>query len=773
MRLITIVLFAYHLYFGSANEATNCTAGSDVIDRPFADLAGWIMASPDAKFHCDGILTEWRFQSQLIAYPFKAIVWRHVSGTQYSVVGINAISAGYPTDEEVVYTVPENEYISVRAGDVIGWAYPTSGIALQYTITVDGSQVLWKPDTVPPLIQDTLTDNQVVDINYGGNFRDYSIQATVSGTNCSSGWVVEDRLHVDIGDHLIVSPDSPFSCNGVLTQWLYQSKNTEAFKALVFRPMPSVGPTNHLLLGINDIPSGLADVEVVYTVPESDQIYIEAGDVIGWSYSSGMQAPPLQYTLTAAPSALVDTQIQYLYYGTPENHLHDKLKLNQIYDINTGQDYREYSIVATIGVASGLCPADWTQWGTKCCPTNWDNRGDKCYHLTSGPPSHDYQSAKAHCNSMGGRLITVLSQEEMAFVSQTYSGTFYWSCTDVSSEGFWICEGYNETTVFYDVARSAYIGYWNWAGSEPNNGNGNEDCADNAWIDWDCATTKPDVLCEQEATTVADTSTANDNLCPHNYSPWENKCYHYRSDVSVSYPDLVDYCHATGGRPLVILSQAESDHLYNTYPVDTSIWVGCRDNNPTEGYWTCEGYDSVNLHYTVGGSVVGFWPWRTGTGEPSGGNEDCVNVNIDTLLWNDVFCTGNQANLICEADLIMPTPSPPPIQSSPPTTESPPPTTKPSHTHLLEGTSKWYQVATDNSSTPTPNYCLQTPHLDTIGVDSIATCGGFCQRNPLCVSFNFGTYPTGDKYCELNEYSKDDAWDDFAAVNDCMYFEQL
>ena len=112
----------------------------------------------------------------------------------------------------------------------------------------------------------------------------------------------------------MVSPDNPFTCGGFITQWRYQSQTPLPFKALVFRHRPE-SPTQFTLLGINDIPAGPAGQEVIFDVPESDRIRVEAGDVIGWSYPYTTGDAPLQYTATPAASPGVDTRIIYLDYS--------------------------------------------------------------------------------------------------------------------------------------------------------------------------------------------------------------------------------------------------------------------------------------------------------------------------------------------------------------------------------------------------------------------------------------------------------------------------
>ena len=145
------------------------------------------MVSPDQQFLCSGQLTEWRYQGKRSNVSFQAIVWRPIdltaNVTQFKVVGINVIPAG-AINTPVTYTVPENERITVEAGDVIGWSFGPSVLAYNK----GGSyQVRW----VDRNLNGSLLVNQVHEIDTGVEEREYSIAATVGSGKLSWLWYIK------------------------------------------------------------------------------------------------------------------------------------------------------------------------------------------------------------------------------------------------------------------------------------------------------------------------------------------------------------------------------------------------------------------------------------------------------------------------------------------------------------------------------------------------------------------------------------------------------
>ena len=131
----------------------------------------------------------------------------------------------------------------------------------------------------------------------------------------------------------MVSPERPFLCNDQVTVWQYQGKNSNAFRAVIWRPIDD-SATQFRIVGINDIPAGPVNTPVTYTVPENQRITVNAGDVIGWSFGDSVLAynPGGSY------------RVRWL-----GGNLHGSLQANQVRDINSGVGAREYSIAATVG----------------------------------------------------------------------------------------------------------------------------------------------------------------------------------------------------------------------------------------------------------------------------------------------------------------------------------------------------------------------------------------------------------------------------------------
>ena len=129
----------------------------------------------------------------------------------------------------------------------------------------------------------------------------------------------------------MVSPDQQFLCNGQVTEWRYQGKNSNAFQAIVWRPVQD-SPTEFQIVGINNIPAGAVDTPVSYAVPENERITVKSGDVIGWSFSE----PVLTYG--------IGESIRVRYKG---KSLQTPLTVDGTFNIN-GVANRDYSIAAVV-----------------------------------------------------------------------------------------------------------------------------------------------------------------------------------------------------------------------------------------------------------------------------------------------------------------------------------------------------------------------------------------------------------------------------------------
>ena len=132
----------------------------------------------------------------------------------------------------------------------------------------------------------------------------------------------------------MVSPDQKFHCNGQVTEWRYQGKNSRGFRAIVWRPVND-SATQFQIVGINDIPAGTANVPITYAVAKSQRIRVKSGDVIGWSFGNPV--------ITYSEADHYCTRVRWL-----RKNQHDTLQTDQVLDFIPDVGKRECSISATV-----------------------------------------------------------------------------------------------------------------------------------------------------------------------------------------------------------------------------------------------------------------------------------------------------------------------------------------------------------------------------------------------------------------------------------------
>ena len=155
------------------------------------------------------------------------------------------------------------------------------------------------------------------------------------GQSCEAGWEIKNRDYTDSAGFTMVATDKQFLCNGQVTAWRYQGKQSNAFRAIVWRPVTG-STTQFQIVGINDIPAGVINTPVTYTVPEDKRITVKAGDMIGWSFGD---------PLIANDRNIGTYRIFWL-----GGHLHDSLQVNGVHTFSLSTErVRDYSIAATVG----------------------------------------------------------------------------------------------------------------------------------------------------------------------------------------------------------------------------------------------------------------------------------------------------------------------------------------------------------------------------------------------------------------------------------------
>ncbi|XP_013416380.1 perlucin-like [Lingula anatina] len=112
----------------------------------------------------------------------------------------------------------------------------------------------------------------------------------------------------------------------------------------------------------------------------------------------------------------------------------------------------------------------------------------------------NFYQAKAHCESMGARLVAVDDEEEHTFIRQyimadeARSATSWFTAATEASEGTWLLSGWGDIPAPFTA----------WAPGEPNNNGGNQDCvqyykATKLFDDIQCSNSI-NFICETEAT---------------------------------------------------------------------------------------------------------------------------------------------------------------------------------------------------------------------------------------------------------------------------------
>ncbi|XP_038064737.1 asialoglycoprotein receptor 1-like [Patiria miniata] len=112
----------------------------------------------------------------------------------------------------------------------------------------------------------------------------------------------------------------------------------------------------------------------------------------------------------------------------------------------------------------------------KLCPDGWMYWGGSCYLELSGYMT--WFAAETACKNHGALIVVPESPEENSFLRGLEIYGIWMGCSDTEKEGQWVClEG---------------CGFMDWAGQNPDNWGGNQDCAtmvgewQNQWDDRHC-----------------------------------------------------------------------------------------------------------------------------------------------------------------------------------------------------------------------------------------------------------------------------------------------
>eukprot|EP00613_Pedinella_sp_CCMP2098_P047046 CAMPEP_0171842242 /NCGR_PEP_ID=MMETSP0992-20121227/15077_1 /TAXON_ID=483369 /ORGANISM="non described non described, Strain CCMP2098" /LENGTH=311 /DNA_ID=CAMNT_0012459449 /DNA_START=59 /DNA_END=991 /DNA_ORIENTATION=+ len=182
--------------------------------------------------------------------------------------------------------------------------------------------------------------------------------------------------------------------------------------------------------------------------------------------------------------------------------------------------------------------------------------------------------------------------------------------------------------------------YTHWADQEPNDANGNEDCAKNGnantdgfWNDENCDGTNA-CICKDKPEppeTFSGCSKQGSGTWDQCKANCEADCATCTTEGTGNWEDCMQKCN---DKDLILACPSDSMHNTAISNECGQGWIGVNDRL-NEGDYMCNG------------EAVSFTPWWTN--EPSGANEDCVETyaaNTYNGRWNDVPCS-SERNCIC------------------------------------------------------------------------------------------------------------------------------
>ncbi|XP_067687491.1 macrophage mannose receptor 1-like [Haliotis asinina] len=262
-------------------------------------------------------------------------------------------------------------------------------------------------------------------------------------------------------------------------------------------------------------------------------------------------------------------------------------------------------------------------WTTKC-GAFWESDPTTPYCYQFSDQQLTWYDADTTCKAHGGRLASIESSEESAFITGRIRGKLsadYWiGANDLGYEGGW------------RWADNKAFGYFNWNAGEPNDYANNEDCAavlsnTGRWHDTVC-TQRRGYICKKSVY----------YQCDIGWLGFENNCYYFNK-AKHTWQSARAWCQKDDGDLLRI---SNTDILgFAKDHIDTSgnWWVGLNDIKQ-EGVFV----------WLDDKSPSGVIQWKPG--EPNqDGNEDCVGLSMtfgQQLYgkYNDFVC-GSKLNFIC------------------------------------------------------------------------------------------------------------------------------
>ncbi|XP_066508702.1 macrophage mannose receptor 1-like [Hoplias malabaricus] len=249
--------------------------------------------------------------------------------------------------------------------------------------------------------------------------------------------------------------------------------------------------------------------------------------------------------------------------------------------------------------------------------------GSSFYHISTDFKT--WNESRQDCRDKGADLLIINNKEEQEFIKKQDIYTWL-GLSDEKTEGLWKwVDGSLAPTEF-------------WINGEPNDYNGEEDCAVFSETA-DPLKTWNDIPCSYTAKWICEYTLFSPKVL--NFISYLQgikslgSSYYYISNDFKTWSDARNVCKAKGADLLIINSKEEQEFIKK---LNLYVWLGLTDAE-NEGEWKW-----------VDGSVLTIKFWKTGEPNDAHGDEDCVafaETSDPLMTWNDIPCS-YKAGWICE-----------------------------------------------------------------------------------------------------------------------------
>ncbi|KAM7392700.1 hypothetical protein PAMA_007697 [Pampus argenteus] len=309
-------------------------------------------------------------------------------------------------------------------------------------------------------------------------------------------------------------------------------------------------------------------------------------------------------------------------------------------DINCDA-HQDWICMITKGVTPILPPQPPSPVPAPDCGSNpgWRKNDGICYYYND-TDIVDFHTAMRRCYAEKASLVSILSKDEQAYVN-TMVGTGEVSAAWIGMRMFGTAGGQ------YIWLDSSPVVYTHWAGGEPNNANGEEQCVQmnrhqGGWNDANCGRAGAGYVCKKfpgDNHTPAPPTQPWEGNCPAGWMRFKNKCFMFKgkkNDIKANWSYARSWCKDQGGELAIIDDQYENDFV-SSYLKDLELptWIGLSDQLQENQYAWSDGV-----------SPVLYTNWNNNEPNNAGGAEHCVTITHNHLVsgkWNDDACHKDQS----------------------------------------------------------------------------------------------------------------------------------